>query len=115
MPLPFELHELAAFVAVAELGSVTAAAARLRIAQPALSRKIKQLESSLKASLFIRAHNRIVLTAAGRRFLPDARYILEFCTYLQFEGFIEAAAAPPASVPALVECRPRANGRDSFR
>jgi DNA-binding transcriptional LysR family regulator len=77
MSVPFELHQLEAFVRVTELGSVTLAAAQLKIAQPALTRKIHTLENALGVQLFVRGHNRIILTAAGQRFKEDAVYILQ--------------------------------------
>jgi DNA-binding transcriptional LysR family regulator len=56
------------FLAVAEMGTVTAAAARLRVAQPAVSRQLQHLERDLGVRLFDRAGRRLGLTAAGRAF-----------------------------------------------
>lgn len=61
---------------VSNLLSVTQAAEFLHISQPALSRKIQHLEQRIGAQLFIRAHNRIYLTPAGRSFKDDAVQIL---------------------------------------
>jgi DNA-binding transcriptional LysR family regulator len=71
-----EFHQLRYFVAAAEELSVTAAARRLRVSQPALSRQIALLEGELGVALFDRIRKRIHLTEAGRFFLPKARQIL---------------------------------------
>jgi DNA-binding transcriptional LysR family regulator len=61
------------FVAVAEHLSFTAAAEELYVAQPSLSRQIKQLEERLGVELFVRTSSSVALTAAGRALLPIAR------------------------------------------
>jgi LysR family transcriptional regulator, hca operon transcriptional activator len=89
-----ELRHLRYFVAVAEEGSLTVAAARrLHTAQPSLSRQIRDLEDEVGASLLIRSARGIELTAAGRVFLDHARLVLA-----QVETAGEAArrAAQPA-------------------
>ncbi|WP_426169245.1 LysR family transcriptional regulator [Sandarakinorhabdus sp. DWP1-3-1] len=60
-----DLRQLKTFRAVAELGSLSKAADRLRIAQPALSRQIKLLEHDLKTPLFTRHGRGMVPTEAG--------------------------------------------------
>lgn len=71
-----ELRHLRYFVAVAEELSFTAAAARLRVAQPSLSQQIRDLEQELKTALFSRTSRRVEITAAGLAFLDHARAIL---------------------------------------
>jgi DNA-binding transcriptional LysR family regulator len=71
-----DLHLLASFVAVAEEQHVGRAAARLRLAQPALSRRIQQLEHSLGVHLFVRRGRSLRLAPAGSALLADARAIL---------------------------------------
>jgi LysR family hydrogen peroxide-inducible transcriptional activator len=71
-----ELHRLRYFVAVAELGSFTRAAAREGVTQPSLSQQILELEKELDASLFDRLGRKVVLTAAGEQLLPYARAVL---------------------------------------
>lgn len=68
-----DLRALRTFVAVVDSGSVTAAARRLLVAQPSLSRQLRRFENELGFELFDRQHKRLALTAAGRRFLPVAR------------------------------------------
>ena len=71
-----ELKSLGYFVRIAELGSITRAAAHLRLAQPALSRHVQRLEEELGTSLFTRANRGVRLTEAGARLLENALRIL---------------------------------------
>lgn len=71
-----ELRRLRTFVAVAELGTVSKAALRLRITQPALSRQIGDLEQELGLRLFDRVGRGLALTAIGEQLLGDCRGIL---------------------------------------
>ena len=64
-----DLKQLRTFRAVAELGSLSKAADRLRSAQPALSRHIKLLEHELRIELFVRNGRGMLLTSAGRMLL----------------------------------------------
>ena len=68
-----ELRHLRYFVAVADAGSITQAAHRVRVAQPSLSRQLRQLEEDLGEPLFDRSGRRARLTPAGEVFLPLAR------------------------------------------
>ncbi|MCX2698686.1 LysR family transcriptional regulator [Ochrobactrum chromiisoli] len=68
---------LRCFVAVADELSFTAAAARLNMAQPALTRSIMQLEIHFNARLFIRDTRNVRLTEIGRAFLEQARMALD--------------------------------------
>lgn len=65
------------FVAVAEAGTVSEAARRVHVTQPALSRQIRMLERELRVSLFDRREGRLELSAAGRGFLPVVRDVLQ--------------------------------------
>jgi LysR family hca operon transcriptional activator len=82
-----ELRHLRYFVAVAEAGSLTVAAARkLNTSQPSLSRQIRDLEVEVGAQLLTRRARGIELTPAGRAFLDHARLVLS-----QVEAAAEAA------------------------
>jgi DNA-binding transcriptional LysR family regulator len=69
----FKRGQLAYFVAIADEGQITRAAAKLHIAQPALSQAIMQLESQLGINLLLRHARGVTLTPAGEMFLPYAR------------------------------------------
>jgi len=71
-----DLRHLRTFVTVAEQGTVSKASLRLRIAQPALSRQIKELEEELGVQLFDRVRRRLVLTGDGDQLLGDCRTVL---------------------------------------
>jgi len=70
------LRQARTFVTVAELGTVTNAALRLRIAQPALSRQIVDLEQELGLRLFDRVGRRLLLTGEGEQMIAGCRLLL---------------------------------------
>lgn len=69
-------RQLRYFVEIADSGSFSAAAERLFVAQSALSRQIKELETQLQTPLFERTARQPRLTAAGEAFYPRARNLL---------------------------------------
>src|SRR5216683_2101550 len=72
-----ELRHLRYFVAVGEDQHYGRAARRLRVAQPALSRQIQDLEEEIGFKLFDRLSRGVKISAAGKLFLEDARRILQ--------------------------------------
>src|SRR5882672_2970643 len=72
-----ELRHLRYFQAVAEDLSFSRAARRLHVAQPALSRAIKQLEAALGASVFERTRHHVRLTPAGAVLLRETALLLQ--------------------------------------
>jgi LysR family hydrogen peroxide-inducible transcriptional activator len=71
-----EIHQLRYFVAVADEGNFSRAAAKVRVAQPSLSQQIRKLEAEIGQPLFDRLPRSVVLTEAGRSFIEYARQIL---------------------------------------
>lgn len=78
------LTQLRYFVAVAEEGTVTRAAARCFVSQPPMSRQLRALEDELSVTLFERSAKGMQLSEAGQRLLGQARQIL---------ALVEAASA----------------------
>ena len=71
------LRQLETFVKVAELGSFSKAALILSLAQPALSRQVRLLETELRQNLLLRTGRGVVLTEAGKRFYEHSVAILQ--------------------------------------
>jgi DNA-binding transcriptional LysR family regulator len=99
-----DLRHARTFVTVAELGTVSKAALRLRIAQPALSRQISDLEQELGFKLFDRVGRRLLLTGEGEQLLSDCRGLLNYATGVgeraqqlrrSHTGVLKVAATPP--------------------
>ena len=74
--LELSTKHLQAIASVARYSSFVAAAADLKISQPAVSRLVHQVENRLGVVLFARTTRRVALTAAGREFAPAAERIL---------------------------------------
>jgi LysR family nitrogen assimilation transcriptional regulator len=74
--MTMDLRQLRYFVAVAETGSFSAAAAVLHIAQSALSRQVQALEAACRGPLMERGARGVVLTEAGALLLTRARFLL---------------------------------------
>jgi len=71
-----EIDHVEAFLAIVRRGGFTRASAGLHLSQPAISRRIGLLERELGAPLFERVRSGVVLTDAGRAFLPHAEALL---------------------------------------
>lgn len=69
----FDTRTMRYLLAVADLGSMTAAAAHLGVAQPALSQALRRVEEGLGVRLFERSRRGAVLSAAGRAVVDDVR------------------------------------------
>ncbi len=89
--IPFTFRQIDYFVATAEHGNVSAAARARRVAQPAMSMAIAQLEALLGEKLFHRrAGHGLTLTPAGRQLLAQARELMDLA------GRMAHAAPVPA-------------------
>ncbi|WP_329367772.1 LysR family transcriptional regulator [Streptomyces sp. NBC_01483] len=89
---------LRGFLVVAEELHFTRAAARLYVAQQALSRDIRRLERELGAELFVRTTRQVTPTADGERLLPYARRVLE-----AQDALLSAFAGDGPERPLLVD------------
>jgi DNA-binding transcriptional LysR family regulator len=69
------LNQIRDLLAVVETGSLRAAARRIGVSQPAMSKSIAQLERELQAQLLLRTARGIVLTPAGHAFVARGRVI----------------------------------------
>lgn len=118
--------DLCLFLAVAEHGSLSAAARSLRIGQPTMSRRIGELEEVLGEPLFVRQSQGIALTATGQRLLPSAQRMADWATEAELSvakkdrvpaGRVRVASSPGFAyellVPLAVEMR-RANPKISI-
>lgn len=86
-----DLRQLQYFVQIAETGSVREAAARVRVAQSALSRHLRALEGELGVALFDRHPRGVTLTRAGERLLERATDILRRMEEARAEAMAEGA------------------------
>ncbi|WP_019592555.1 MULTISPECIES: LysR family transcriptional regulator [unclassified Thioalkalivibrio] len=75
-PEQLSIESLQAFVAVVDTGAFSAAAERLHLTQPAISKRIQSLEATLQRPLFERQGRRVRPTEVAARLLPEAREIL---------------------------------------
>lgn len=119
-----DLRHLRYFLAVADAGQMTAAAATLAIQQPPLSQQIRALEDEIGLRLFDRHPKGVSLTDAGRDFEPEARRLVAAFDALQRRmgavargeqgllqlGFTSSAAAHGFTPRALRACRQRHPG-----
>ena len=96
-PGPLELRHLRYFLAVAEAGSFSRAAARLGVSQPSVSQQVRDLETALRVSLFHRRGKRILLTPTGRIFQEHAQTILR-----QVENLLEELSSEPRQLRGVL-------------
>ena len=109
---PLAIRHLRYFLAVAEAGSFSRAADRLGISQPSVSQQMRDLEASLRVSLFQRRGKRILLTSSGLIFQQHARAVLrQLETFLdelnqgpgELRGSLHLGVIPVLNVPLVPE------------
>ena len=102
-----DLRHARTFVTVAELGTVSKAAVRLRTAQPALSRQISDLEHELGLKLFDRIGRRLRLTGEGEQLLNDCRALLNHASAIGERALVlrrgETGVLKVAASPQFIE------------
>lgn len=105
MRINCEILDLRAFLAVVELESFNRAAEALHLSQPALSRRIQKLESSIGAALLERTTRHVSPTALGLELMPLVRRMLE-----EFDGSLFAARdrGPRRNELVTIACLPTA-------
>jgi LysR family glycine cleavage system transcriptional activator len=96
-----DLNALQAFEAAARHGSFTRAAQELNLTQSAISRQIKDLETQMGLLLFERIRQRAVLSDAGKRFLPEARALLQQTENMMIRAVAGGAAKSVLSIATL--------------
>ncbi|TAM91196.1 MAG: LysR family transcriptional regulator, partial [Jatrophihabitans sp.] len=100
------LRQLEYLIAVAQAGSFAAAATKIGVSQPTLSQQIRALEDEVGAPLLSRTSRGVVLTPAGRAFVPDANAALSSARRAMANGRRAGTAAPEtlrvAAVRSLV-------------
>jgi len=89
-----ELYQIRHFAAVVETGSITKAAIRAAVSQPALSVSIAKLEEELGVRLFHRSPKSVTLTPEGRRFDATAQEVLRACNKVKAELQASVADRP---------------------
>ena len=80
-----KLQQLRYVIQVAESGSLTAAAEKLFVAQPSLSKAVSELEREMDITIFTRSRTGVVPTEEGMRFLSRARQVIEQADLLEGE------------------------------
>ncbi|SNR59119.1 LysR family transcriptional regulator [Blastococcus mobilis] len=111
----FTMNQLAAFIAVAEAGTISAAAERLHVSPSALSAAVTELERSLQSELLRRRKAKgVSLTPTGEAVLPRAKFLLHQASELEADargeergvsGVVRIGCYPslaPTALPALI-------------
>lgn len=109
------MRELKAFIAVFEAGSYTVAASRLCVTQPAISKRIQQLEEQLKQKLFERLGQKMQPTEAAKALYPHAKQLQQslqnaydavFALEDKVQGELNIASSPYVALyhlPAILQ------------
>src|ERR1700712_419585 len=96
-----DIPSLHAFECAARHGNFTRAAEALNLTQSAVSRQIQELERQTGLILFERVRQRVILSEAGRRLLPDVRRLLLQSEQLMIEAVASANMVSSLSIATL--------------
>jgi LysR family transcriptional regulator, glycine cleavage system transcriptional activator len=96
-----DVTTLQAFECAARHGSFTQAAAELNLTQSAVSRQIKDLEGQIGVLLFERVRQRVILSDAGQKFLPEVRRLLTQSEELMVRAMASARSESTLSIASL--------------
>jgi LysR family glycine cleavage system transcriptional activator len=96
-----DISNLQAFECAARHGNFTRAAEELNLTQSAVSRQIRDLEQQTGLLLFERVRQRVILSEAGRRLIPDVRRLLQQSEQLMIGAVASAASVSSLSVATL--------------
>ena len=96
-----DITTLQAFECAARHGSFTQAAAELNLTQSAVSRQIKDLEGQIGVLLFERVRQRVILSDAGQKFLPEVRRLLTQSEELMVRAMASARSESTLSIASL--------------
>lgn len=108
--------QLETFISVADAGSFNKAAEQLYITPPAVIKQINLLETSLGLELFVRTHRGLKLTASGKSFYKDAKYVIQYCkesverakrAMEEEQNVIRIGTSPMTPAQVLVELWPK--------
>jgi DNA-binding transcriptional LysR family regulator len=110
------LNQIRDLLAVVEAGSLRAAARRIGVSQPAISKSIAQLEREVQAQLLLRTAQGVILTASGRAFVARGRVIHEelrkvhddlAALHGRAEGSVSFGCGPAVAFPLVPDAMSR--------
>ena len=99
-----DMRHLRLVAAIAESGTVTAAARALNLTQPALSHQLRDLETRMRTPLFVRTSRRMVLTPAGEQLASVARSVLGEVRSFERQMMMGHFAEAQGSIRVATEC-----------
>ena len=118
------LNQIRDLLAVVEAGSLRAAARRIGVSQPAISKSIAQLEREMQAQLLLRTAQGVILTASGRAFVARGRVIHEelrkvhddlAALHGRAEGSVSFGCGPAVAFPLVPDAMSRLSHKMATR
>ena len=93
------LQNMEYLIEISNCGSISAAAKRLFVTQPYLSKVLRETEKEYGLTIFTRGKNGIIPTESGRLFLDMSRDLIEHAKHFKTTRKLTACGSPPAAVP----------------